>query len=480
MKKINLCILAFIAGLALFTSCKKSSNSSSVSGIQKTIGNVITGDTLCGGIKGTLQSNKTYILSCPVSINFGDTVLMQSGVTINVVNPNAYFLVQGVFISLGTQAAPNWVTVSSITKQDNATTANTPSSDPAFTSPNRWCGFACDSSCPLFILKWTHVEFAGQNYASTPPISSLTGGNPSWPIYFKNANGYCIVEDSWFYGTTDDAVRFAGGRIYFVRNTFEKQGYIGGDCLNAKHGTVGTMAYNLFVGTATNGTKASDKGTGSTPTCEIDMFNNTYVDGGYRQVQTGRSGDIDYEQGAYGQSYNNLIVNCKFGFRIVGNPIADTALCLYGYNYSYGDADSLVDQFYPVGYISEPKSTNIPNPSSFLPANYASNLGETYDAPTLVGANNPMFVTYTNIGSSANININYASGSNFHLQSGSPAIGKGFTGFTPVTSPGGPAISLGGSLTIPVDPTFGATSPLVTPGVDIGCYQSNGTTGNQH
>ncbi|MDR3679235.1 MAG: hypothetical protein P4L41_04650 [Flavipsychrobacter sp.] len=462
MKQLNYCILAMIAGLAFFTSCKKSS-STSVSGIQKQIGNLISSDTLCGGIKGTLQSGKTYVMTCPVVINSGDTVLMQSGATINVVNPQAFMLVQGSFISLGTKAAPNWITVKSIAKTDNLGTANNPSSDAAFTNANLWLGIQCDSSCPLLVLKWTHLEFAGGTFGATPPIASLSAGANAWPLYFKNANGYCIVEDSWLYGGTDDGVRFAGGKICFMRNTVEKEGYIGGDVFNAKHGTVGIMAYNVFVGTATNGTKASDKGTGSTPTCQIDMYNNTYVNGGYRQIQTGRGGDCNYEQGAYGQAYNNLIVNCKFGFRIVGNPAADTSRCHYGYNYSYGDADSIVNQFYPVGYISLPVTTNIPNPSTFLPSSYV--LGATYTAHALVGANNPQFVNYPLPCPSGAV-IDYATGYDFHLASGSPAIGKGYTGWTPMANP------------VPVDPTYGATT-ITGPGKDIGAYQTDGT-GNQH
>lgn len=463
MKQLTLCGLAMIAGFTFFTSCsKKSSDVSSLSVQQTQAGAFITSDTLQGSIKGTLQTGKTYYLIAPVTINATDTVVMQSGVTIDVVNPAAYILVKGMFVSLGTKAAPNWITVKSITKEDNINTSQNPSTDPAFTSPKLWCGIACDTMCKMLVLKWTHLEFAGGNYATTPPVSSLNGGAASWPIYFSNPNGYCIVEDSWLYGGTDDGVRFAGGKIAFLRNTVEKEGYIGGDVFNAKHGTVGIMAYNLFVGTATNGTKASDKGSGGSPTCDIDMYNNTYINGGYRQVETGRSGAIDYEQGAYGQAYNNLLVNCKFGFRIVSNPIADTAKCFYGYTYQYGDADSLVDQFYPVGYITVPKSTDIPAPT-YLPAGYT--LGAVYDAPSLVHANNPMFVNYT-LPASAGAVTDYATGFDFHLQSTSPAVGKGHTSWTPIANP------------VPLDASYGATE-LTAPGIDIGCYQQNGT-GNQH
>ncbi len=461
MKQIKLCTLTMIAGLALFTSCKKSS-SNSVSGIQKQIGNVITGDSLCGAIKGTLQAGKTYQMTCPVTVNHGDTVLMQSGVTINVVNPAAYILVQGVFISLGTKTAPNWITVSGIAKQDGVSTSSAPSTDPAFTSSKLWLGIQCDTNANLVVMKWTHLEFAGGAFGATPPISTLGAGNAAWAFYCANPNMIFVFEDSWMYGGVDDGMR-PNCKFIIQRSTFEKEGYIGGDCINPKHGGVGIASHNMFIGCATNGTKVSDKGSGSAATAQTDYYNNTYVDGGYRQIQTGRGGDINYEQGARGQAYNNLIVNCKFGFRIVGNPIADTANCHYGYNYQYGDADSIVDQFYPVGYITVPRSTDIPAPT-YLPTGYA--LGATYDAPTLIGKNNPQFVNYP-LPSTSGAVINYVTGFDFHLSAGSPALGKGYTSWTPNIPSG-----------IVADPTFGPTT-ITGPGKDIGAYQADGS-GNQH
>ncbi len=461
MKQLNFFILAVIAGILLFASCKKKNDATNIAVKQTQIGAFIASDTLNGSIKGTMKTGKTYIMTGPCTINFGDTVLMQSGVTINVVSPTAYFLVQGVFISLGTKDSANWITVKSISKQDNLTNAQNASNDPAFTSPNLWLGFQCDTCCPLCVMKWTHLEFAGGVFGTTTPLSAIKSGAKSYCVYFTNPSGVFVFEDSWLYGGVDDPMR-PNGKFCIMRSTFEKSGYIGGDCLNVKHGGVGIAAYNLFVGTATNGTKAADKGTNSGPTCQFDMYNNTYVNGGYRQVQTGRGGNINYEQGAFGQAYNNLIVNCKFGYRIVGNPIADTAHIRYGYNYQYGDADSIVGQFYPVGYITVPQSTDIPA-ISYLPSGYT--LGATYSAHSLVGANNPMFVNYP-LPCPTGAVINYASGFDFHLQSTSPAVGKGFKGFSPMSNQ------------VPVDPVFGATK-INGPGKDIGCYQTDGT-GNQH
>ncbi len=465
MKQLSITILAIIASIALFTACKKKNDATYVSVKQTQIGAFISSDTLCGTIKGTMISGKTYKLTCPVTINYGDTVLMQRGVTIDVQNPAAYILVQGAFISLGTKDSANWITVKSITKADNLPSAQNTSSDPAYISANLWCGIQCDTSCTMCILKWTHLEFFGGTFSTTPPMSADKAGNQAYGVYFTNPNGIFVFEDSWLYGGVDDGMR-PNGKFCIMRSTFEKEGKVGGDCINPKQGGVGIAAYNLFIGTATNGTKASDKGSSLTaPVTRFDMYNNTYVNGGYRQVQTGRGGDINLEQGASGMVYNNLIVNCKFGYRIVGNPAADTINTHYGNIYQYGDADSIVDQFYPVGYITKPQTTDIPSPSALIPNFSTYVVGATYDGSSQTKKNNPNFVNYPLPCPSGAV-INYVSGFDFHLASGSPAIGKGTTSFTPLSNP------------VPIDPVFGVTS-ITPPGVDIGCYQSNGT-GNQH
>ena len=91
--------------------------------------------------------------------------------------------------------------------------------------------------------------------------------------------------------------------------------------------------------------------------------------------------------------------------------------------------------------------------------------GDIYDGSSLVGKNNPIFKNYPlpnyNYKTQASID-NF----DFHLQSGSPAIGKGTTtAFTPI-------------MNVPVDPNFGS-SGITPPGKDMGCYQTDGT-GNQH
>ena len=455
------------------SSCKKSK--STVSAAQIQIGQTIsTATPLCGAIKGTFKADSTYTVTCDITVNAGDTVLIQKGVTIKMTN-TAAFVVNGTFISLGLPGDPVTITDPSKVKTTGPSIFH---QDSAYVGG--WQGIYCGPTCKLFVCKWTHLDFAGAGLKSIPFTGPSVGNN--YVIYYGNPSGNFILEDSWIYGSNDDAVRFYGGHINVMRNTCEKLGGNGGDGFNAKSGTQGNMAYNMFIGCATNGTKSANDG-GVNPECMITMYNNTYVNGGFRNngVYGARAGCAEVENQSKALVYNNIIVNCYFGYRIAGgneatakvyhadttsnsgDPIPQTA---YGYNLMYADSVDLANQFVPTNVtqsvITHPQSTDIPDMKTFLGTGYT--YGAIYDGSSLVGKNNPMFKNYplpnVNFRTQASID-----GYDFHLQSGSPAIGKGYTGFSPITN-------------VPVDPNFGS-SGITPPGKDLGCYQTDGT-GNQH
>ncbi len=206
-------------------------------------------------------------------------------------------------------------------------------------------------------------------------------------------------------------------------------------------------------------------------------------------VELGRGGSINYEEGARGMAYNNLIVNCRFGLRVVGATqsylgnalvVADTAHIQYGYTFNYSDSVSGVNQFYPVtpdtsatgaggvpasGLWTRPQASDIPNIIALLPNGYYPGAPyETASINALAGQNNPQFKNFPLPEQATPSAIAYATGFDFHLQSNSPATGKGYTGFSALA-------------TVPQGGDFGAT--ITQPGTDIGAYQSNGS-GNQH
>lgn len=470
MKKISTLIGAMAGAICLFYACKK--NTSTETTTQSTpplvIGTPVAPGNISGAVKGTMTSGNTYTVTGDITIPKGDTLYLQSGVTVCVGN-GFNIAVYGVLISMGTQANPNSFT-SCQAGAKKLSTITAPSADPAFNGPSSgsgwWTGINCDTSCTLLCLKWTHVDFTGATFTTTYPFVGGTQGSISYGVLFQNAKGDLIIEDSWFYGGDDDLVRIQYGRLSIMRSTFEKNGYASGDVLNAKSGSVGDMAYNLFLGTCTNGTKASNKG-GQPVECNINMYNNTYIDGGYRQAGwAGRAGSINYEQGAEGKAYNNLIVNCRTGARIVNNPLADTANCFMGNNYFYADSVSVMDQVFPVGNNTRPTAYYFPTAAScgYI---YNANGAAAYDASSQVEKGNPQFKNFPlpETGIMHLYDIDYVGSYDFHLASSSPCLAHGNTSFSPLNA-----------TKVTKAPFAAVQTP---PGVDIGCYQSNGS-GNQH
>ncbi len=496
MKKTYLILAAAALVMGLLPSCKKNTTAEKtvVSTPPYQVGQAISpGNLTAGSYKGTMTSGNTYNLTGDFIINPGDTVLLQSGVKV-CVSAGVSVIVRGVLISLGTQASPNYFTSCSTTKVDMI--GNPVTSDPAFKGV--WTGIQCDTTCTLCDLQWTHVEFTGATFSVTENCLGCTSGVTAFSVLFQNPKGDLIITDSWIYGCTDDCVRIQQGRIYIARNTLEKMGYLGGDGVNAKHGTQGDMCYNLCVGNATNSTKCSDKGSGAFVQCNVNMYNNTYVDCGYRQASAAsRGSDIDYEQGGKGLCYNNLIVNCRNGIRIGDGqnsiPMPDTTNTIYTNNYIYSDSVAEANQFFPTvaGTWTRPTAYVYPTAAQFaLPAGFydpssSVNGGDdlSYNTPSLAGENNPIFVNFPlpepipagdNLSAISSVETGVSvtgSNYNFRLQGSSPAIGAGYTGFKPFANITNPVTS---------DVTNPNFAPQISqPGQDIGCYQMSGA-GNTH
>lgn len=474
----------FSLGLSLLAlaACSKKNDKTTISQAQIQVGKAIpnSGTLPAGSYKGTLLAGQTYNIGGDITINAGDTLLIQKGVTLNMAQ-GANIIVNGDLVSLGTKDAQVTITYPKFHKTTGPSVLG---QDSAYVGG--WGGIYASNTCKLEVLKWTHLDFGGAALQALPfsNANSLKVG-AQFILYFENPTGVFIMEDSWIYGSPDDATRFYGGYYNIMRNTMEKCGSAGGDGFNAKGSSVGNMAYNLVIGGATNGTKSASDGT-TAGECQFTMYNNTYVNDGYRNngVFGARSGSVEIENNSRALVYNNLIVDCEFGVRIAGGPggakvyLADTTYnassvikqTAYGYNFYYADDAEQADQIVPTDVaqpvVTHPQSTDIPNMVALLGAGYT--FGQTYDGSALVGQNNPLFANFP-LPASNNSWITQCSvdGYDFHLQAGSPAVGKGTTtAFSPITNG------------IPLDPNFGS-SGITAPGKDMGCYQRDGT-GNQH
>jgi hypothetical protein len=453
--RTNLFRMAVVLCLAgLIASCKDN-GTSSISTPLPQVGQTITSDTLSGAVKGTMVAGHTYYFMNDITINKGDTLLMQPGAQLltlwgpTTTNPqySPMITVAGTLISLGTQSSQNYI---------GPIPANRNS---AYRFGGLWGGIQGDTGSGDVILKWTHLEYAGGTPGpSADPTLYTPGGDPRYMIEFRSPNSNLILEDSWLFGSTDDCVRSDGGHVNIIRNTFESNGMVGGESFNIKNATFGNVAYNLFIGSCTNGCKiANTKGTGLE--CHVDCYNNTFVNTGWRQAETARAGSTDIEKGGSGDEFNNLYVNARTGFRIPsGSDVADTTNCAYGYQFYYGQAQPVVNEFYPPDGCQSPRSTDIAgavmqNDPKFV--NYNVN---QFDFNVLLW---PLDTAQMSLAMMKQEGLY-----DFHLQSGSPCIGKGTTtAFVPMTS----VTNIGGQ--------YGTT--ILAPDKDMGAYQSDGT-GNQH
>lgn len=459
-----------LAALALLAGCTDSMETVELSAPRLLIGKPVDNTAPLGGaVKGTMQQGLSFDVSANVIINAGDTLVIQPGVKINFLG-NYNFVVKGTLLSLGTQAQPVYFTVKGLAKTDQP--GANPTTDPAY--QGKWGGILGDVTCPLMVIKWTHIEFCGGVAVVSPVSAGIVNGKNTNPIYFQNPQGVLDLEDSWLYGSTNDMMTILGGRINIMRNTFEKGGKTGGECVNVKSGTTGNIAYNVFIGSSTNGSKAGNGG-GKNPQTNVYMYNNTFVHCGYRRTQAGRGGSLNYEEGARGVYYNNLMVNCKYGPRVVGSGnylgnvlvAADTANLCYGYNLNYVDSLRLANEIYPTNFLTKPQPTDLPRPGSFLPATYR--VGQVYDGTAALRQNNPQFVGFPLPAPVQRLSdISAAGPANFRLGNGSAAIGKGTTSFAPLaTSP-----------SIPLSASYGATA-ITPPSRDLGAYPLD-NSGNQH
>ena len=446
--KYNFFKSGILAGVVLSLAACHKAEEVNVSPTKVTGSHPITSDTLTGAVAGTLQSGKSYYFSSDITINQGDTLLMQAGSKLIAIGDgkttatSPQITCNGTFISLGTSDKNNFITV-----PDNL--RNT-----ASIGKGLWGGIQCGETSGDVVIKWTHIEFAGGPAGPAADPNVFAAGDPRNSLSYTNINGNIILEDSWIFGTTDDGMRLLHGHVSVMRNTFEVCGTTGGEGLNLKNGCVGDVGYNLVIGAATNAFKISNSGGGSVQN-KTYLYNNTMLNSGFRQLKAGRGGSIDYEKGAQGKIYNNVIINCRFGLRLT--PDADVVNTTYNNQFFYANAQSLINQFYTVDGVGTKKDADIMSatPKDNNPRFRAYDVDQ-FDfstvTPPLAMAAMPIAIL---------TDMNY----DFSLLQSSPAYHKGN------------ATLFKAQRTVPQGGDYGATT--LDPNADMGAYPSDGS-GNQH
>jgi hypothetical protein len=509
---LKFCFAVLIA-LSIFSCTKNSSDETVIISVPLTVVGQSINDTIlpqkdaAGNaipLKGTMKSGKRYHIYSDVTINAGDTLYLQPGTSVIVhgdgksAATSPAFYVNGTLVSDGSKDKPNWFTVfeSATTPKSNASYTDDSANDPAF--KGYWGGIQCSPSAKLLILRWTHIEYTGGPWGINAPDFGAKAGDPRNAVFMSSASGApmatMIIEDSWFYGSTDDCIgKCQNIFVSIMRNTLTKTGGIGGEGINLKDGCIGDMAYNFCFGGATNGLKTSgDIG----KSAYVNIYNNTVVNCGFRQTKATRNGSINTETNAGGFLYNNIIANCKQGIRITygsekGKP-ADTMNTSYNNNLTFigrgkpmgGGVEQYMVFIEPLQFTKKQSNDFNGYVNGATLAN-GTNAGSNTAADSL--KYDPLFVNF-NLASNSigrNYRINQIpAGANFSLQAGSPAIGAGVypggTGKNAMpTKPSAPKLVQYGlpMSNIKKGGIYGAN--ITPPNKDLGAFPTD-KTGNQH
>src|SRR5450432_51798 len=389
----------------IISSCSKSNNeTTTVVTPPAPVSNPITPGNISGFVKGTLTTGNTYTITSDLTIKLGDTLAAQPGVIV-VVKGNAQINVQGVLSLVGTSAQP--VSFNSDSKQ-----------------PGSWGGFQCDSAQAVTI-KWTHVDNTGGPDPSGSPRKSV----------FVSAPINVDIEDSWFTNGQDDLIRLGNGaKVTILRNTITSSGSTDGEAINLKSGVTGVVAYNVIYSQAGSGIKLETSSTAPFPQTILDVNNNTLIANGWRRGQAEPGRGVSVGVNARGNIYNNIMVDNYQGLEIFVD--ADTANTKYGNNLFYASQDTYTD-------TTGGGSLSISIRANFYPSDGTGKPRTTDLISTGVGNQDPLFKTFDGKVATPN---GAATSNDFHLQSGSPAFGKG-------------------------NATYSA---------DMGAYTSDATKSNQH
>ncbi len=366
--------LAFVAALA---SCSKSESTKNVTPVIPPSHPIAAGN-ISGFVKGTLLTGSTYTVTGDLTVKKGDTLAAQPGAIV-VVKNNSQITVDGVLQILGTQASNVYFNSDSKT-------------------PGSWGGLACDSAQAVTI-QWAHIDNAGGPDPTGSPRKTIS---VTVPIKVD-------IEDSWITNGQDDEIAIKNGaQITILRNTITSSGSTDGEAINLKLAVTGDVAYNVIYSQAGTGVKLETNAAVPFPQTNVRVYNNTLVSNGWRRGAAEPGRGVSIGVSAIGHVYNNIMVNNYQGFELFTD--GDATNTTYGNNLFFATQATIVDQ------------TVTPNVTVNLAANFYPSDGVGKQQTSDIVGVDPMFSSFNN----AFLLPNGAANPNdFHLKSGSPAVGKG-------------------------------------------------------
>jgi len=369
-------------------------------------------------VSGTWAAGTTVTVYDHMVIPVGKSLTIQEGVNVQIADTTLKIemIVLGNLYCKGTAASPINITV-----QPNLVPATVSTTKPF---PGLWGSIICDTTCTELLMLHTNIKYYGAATTQNSPsvqfklYKALTGQTEPYLNFRNHNNGKMVIEYCTFSNGMDDGIYIEGGNVIYAYNILYQNGLSGGDATNLKAGTVADLAYNMYYSPNTNAFKLSNSG-GRSPQCNAVVYNNTIVNAGWRRP-TVKGGSVWYELGVVAKTYNTLFVNDRFGIKCDGaQDPASTA----DYNYYYGYGQNCVNNF------------NAPTKGLF-----AKGAHDVYG--TTAGSNNPLLVNYPL--STDTMNSKLDPTWDFHLKSGSPAIGAGTTAITRHFGTAGSGLTLGG------------------------------------
>jgi len=351
--------------------------------------------TVGGDVSGTWTKGSTVTVTDHIIIPEGESLTIEEGVNVYMADTAKHieFLVLGNLYCYGTETAPINITCKPELLNESVD------------FPRSWGGIICDTTCTEFLMLYTNVAYTGAVTTEESPsvkkgLYKASAGEGLPIINFRNnTNGKLVIMHSTFHNAGEDGMYLEGGNYIIAYNTLYTIGATGGDMINLKAGSIADICYNLEYAPNTNALKLSNSGERN-PQCNPVCYNNTIINAGWRRP-TVKGGGIWLEKGVNAHIFNNLHVNCRFA---VKNSEADEA-SEYDYQYYYGYDQETVDQFQD-GVDDVVR-------------------GVHDVAGTAAGENDPMFENFDL--SNDKYNTIYDTDWDFHLKSGSPAIGAGTT-----------------------------------------------------
>jgi len=350
-----------------------------------------------GEVSGIWEKNGTFTIEGHLIIPEGQTLTIEEGATVIMADTSlaTEVLVYGNLICKGTESNPITFTVPEQFRTNE------------LAMKGLWGGFLATPSSNEILFEHTIIEYAGAITTETSPsvqraLYKGEAGERVPVLWTSNTAAKVVVKNATIRNIAEDCFYLEGGKIIIMNSIFHTSGVSGGEAINIKSGCLVDASYNLIYSPNTNGFKLSNSDARE-PQATIYAYNNTIVNAGWRRPSV-KGGSVWIEENVKAFIYNNLIANCRFG---VKNDDAD-ASSVYDYNYYYGYNQTSVDQFQTT------TSKVVRGPHDF--------------AGTTAGENDPKFVNYSV--NTDMYNSTYNSSWNFHLQSNSPAIGKGTTNFT--------------------------------------------------